>query len=90
MVTGELAANFEIWYCKIITRLLFFLGENSGANPTIASDNASVVNFYNATGSLARSDNNLISLIKTLKPTTYTYSAGVVPSCKFDSRRIGP
>jgi hypothetical protein len=26
----------------------------SGANPTIASYNASVVNFYNATGSLAR------------------------------------
>jgi hypothetical protein len=25
-----------------------------GANPTIASYNASVVNFYNATGSLAR------------------------------------
>jgi hypothetical protein len=26
-----------------------------GANPTIASYNASVVNFYNATGSLGRS-----------------------------------
>jgi hypothetical protein len=28
-----------------------------GANPTIASYNASVVNFYNATGSLARFEN---------------------------------
>jgi hypothetical protein len=28
-----------------------------GANPTIASYNASVVNFYNATGSLARLEN---------------------------------
>jgi hypothetical protein len=27
---------------------------HSGANPTIASYNASVANFYNATGSLAR------------------------------------
>jgi hypothetical protein len=29
----------------------------SGANPTIASYNASVVNFFNATGSLARFEN---------------------------------
>jgi hypothetical protein len=32
----------------------------SGANPTIASYNASVVNFYNATGSLARFEKNII------------------------------
>jgi hypothetical protein len=32
-----------------------------GANPTIASYNASVVNFYNATGSLARFENKNIS-----------------------------
>jgi hypothetical protein len=32
----------------------------SGANPTIASYNASVVNFYNATGSLARFENRNI------------------------------
>jgi hypothetical protein len=31
-----------------------------GANPTIASYNASVVNFYNATGSLARFENKNI------------------------------
>jgi hypothetical protein len=31
-----------------------------GANPTIASYNASVVNFYNATGSLARFENENI------------------------------
>jgi hypothetical protein len=30
---------------------------NPRANPTIASCNASVVNFYNATGSLARFEN---------------------------------
>jgi hypothetical protein len=32
----------------------------SGANPTIASYNASVVNFYNATGSLVRFENKNI------------------------------
>jgi hypothetical protein len=31
-----------------------------GANPTIAGYNASVVNFYNATGSLARFENKNI------------------------------
>jgi hypothetical protein len=31
-----------------------------GANPMIASYNASVVNFYNATGSLARFENKNI------------------------------
>jgi hypothetical protein len=31
--------------------------EKPGANPTIASYNASVVNFYNETGSLARFEN---------------------------------
>jgi hypothetical protein len=30
------------------------LQSNSGANPTIASHNASVVNFYNATDNLVR------------------------------------
>jgi hypothetical protein len=29
----------------------------AGANPTIAGYNASIVNFYNATGSLARFEN---------------------------------
>jgi hypothetical protein len=42
-----------------------------GANPTIASHNASVVNFYNATGSLARLENKKNNLLlKTLQPTT--------------------
>jgi hypothetical protein len=35
-------------------------GSNPGANPTIASYNASVVNFYNATGSLMRFENKNI------------------------------
>jgi hypothetical protein len=40
----------------------------SGANPTIARYNASVVNFYNATDSLARFENKkyYILLLKTL------------------------
>jgi hypothetical protein len=33
-----------------------------GANPTIAGYNGSVVNFYNATGSLARFENKNILL----------------------------
>jgi hypothetical protein len=57
-----------------------------GANPTIASYNASVVNFYNATGSLARFKNKNI-----------LFYLGKVPSllqrwrcsCKFKDRRIG-
>jgi hypothetical protein len=40
------------------TKLLLFVAP--GANPTIASYNASVVNFYNATGSLARLENKNI------------------------------
>jgi hypothetical protein len=42
---------------------------SAGANPTIASYNASVVNFYNATGSLARFENKnsiFYVLLKTL------------------------
>jgi hypothetical protein len=35
---------------------------NPGANPTIASYNASVENFYNATDSLARIENELVFL----------------------------
>jgi hypothetical protein len=35
----------------------------SGANPTIASYNASVVNFYNAMGSLARFENKKVYLL---------------------------
>jgi hypothetical protein len=40
----------------------------AGANPTIANYNASVVNFYNATGSLAHFENKkyFILLCETL------------------------
>jgi hypothetical protein len=50
----------------------------SGANPTIASynANASVVNFYNATGSLARFENRNI-LFYFEKALAY-YNAGVI------------
>jgi hypothetical protein len=51
--------------CKAFRKIPKFCYENiplgnSGANPTIASYNASVVNFYNATSSLARFKNKNI------------------------------
>jgi hypothetical protein len=55
------------------------------ANPTIASYNASVVNFYNATGSLARFKNIFFS---SLKNAVAYYNAGVV-AVTLKSRRIG-
>jgi hypothetical protein len=48
-----------------------------GANPTIANYNASVVNFYNTAGSLARFENKNI-LYPTLKNALAYYNAGVV------------
>jgi hypothetical protein len=50
---------------------------NPGANPTIASYNASAVNFYTATGSLARFENKKI-FYSTLKNPLAYYNAGVV------------
>jgi hypothetical protein len=47
-----------------------------GANPTIASYKASAVNFYNATGSLARFENK--KNYSTLKNASAYYNAGVV------------
>jgi hypothetical protein len=46
-----------------------------GANPTIASYNASAVNFYNATGSLERYEKSYSTLKNVL---AYYYNAGVV------------
>jgi hypothetical protein len=46
-----------------------------GAKPTIASYNASAVNLYNATGSIARFENKKFS---TLKNAIAYYNAGVV------------
>jgi hypothetical protein len=37
-----------------------FMNTEPGPNPTIASYNSSVVNFYSATGSLARFENKKI------------------------------
>jgi hypothetical protein len=51
----------------------------SGANPTIASYNASAVNFYNATGSLARLENkNILFFFEKRCSLLCTYNAGVV------------
>jgi hypothetical protein len=48
----------------------------TGANPTIASYNASIVNFYNAMGSLTCDENNFLN--STLKNAVAYYNAGVV------------
>jgi hypothetical protein len=48
------------------------------ANPTIASYNASIVNFYNATGSLACFEDKKYFILQRLRC-----------SCKFKNRRIG-
>jgi hypothetical protein len=50
---------------------------NTGANPTIVSYNASAVNIYNATSSLARSENKNIFFCIRKNALAY-YSAGVV------------
>jgi hypothetical protein len=54
--------NFErISYSKQMSnRRKFDQSCHPGANPTIASYNANVVNFYNVTGSLARFENKNI------------------------------
>jgi hypothetical protein len=57
-----------------------------GAHPTTSIYNDSIVNFYNATGSLARFKNYFFLLLKTLSPTMY--NTGVV-AVKYKSRRIG-
>jgi hypothetical protein len=65
-----------------LLRTVLFIQKNLtirllGANPTIASYNASVVNFYNAAGSLARFENKKI-FYSTLKRDLTYYNAGVV------------
>jgi hypothetical protein len=58
----------------------------AGANPTTASYNASVVNFYNATDSLARFENKIVFFYfqkRTSLPQRWRCS------CKLRSRRIG-
>jgi hypothetical protein len=56
-----------------------------GANPTIASYNVSVVNFYNATGSLARFESkNILYYFEKRSSLLQRWRC----SCKFKSRRI--
>jgi hypothetical protein len=54
---------------------MFYL--RPGANPTIVSYNASAVNIYSATSSLARSENKNIFFCICKNALAY-YSAGVV------------
>jgi hypothetical protein len=58
----------------------------TGANPTIASYNASVVNFYNATGSLARLENkNILFYFEKRCSLLQRWRC----SCKLKNHRIG-
>jgi hypothetical protein len=57
-----------------------------GANPTIVIYNASVVNFYNAMGSLARFENkNILFCFEKRSSLLQRWRC----SCKFKNRRIG-
>jgi hypothetical protein len=58
----------------------------AGANPTIASHNASVVNSYNTTSSLARSEIKSIFLFFEKRSSLLQRWRR---SCKFGSRGIG-
>jgi hypothetical protein len=62
------------------------VGQQSGSNPAIASYNTNVVNFYSATSSLARFENNNI-LLHFEKRCILLRQWRC--SCKFKSRRIG-
>jgi hypothetical protein len=65
---------------------LNLLSINSGANPTIVYYNASAVNFYNATGSLARFESkNIVAYFEKRSSLLQRWRC----SCKFKSRRIG-
>jgi hypothetical protein len=61
----------DVTRCLLVIRILekftFSCLNLPGANPTITGYNASVVNFYNATGSLARLGNKNISKRKKIK-----------------------
>jgi hypothetical protein len=58
----------------------------TGANPTVASYNASVVNFYNATGSLSRFENkNILLYFEKCSSLLQRWRC----RCKFKNRRIG-
>jgi hypothetical protein len=57
-----------------------------GANPTIVSYNASIVNFYNATGSIARLENKIfLFYFEKRSSLLQRWSC----SCKLKSRKIG-
>jgi hypothetical protein len=58
-MTGKLNPQKAFFQGKLKIQVTYSF-KYPGANPTIASYNASVVNFYNAMGSLARFENKNI------------------------------
>jgi hypothetical protein len=72
-------------WCPVCTYLCIY-HPASGANPTIVIYNARVVNFYNATGSLARFENkNILFCFEKRSSLLQRWHC----SCKFKNRRIG-
>jgi hypothetical protein len=57
----------------------------TGANPTTSIYNASVVNFYNAIGNLARFENNFFIILLKHSSLLQRWRC----NCKFKGRRIG-
>jgi hypothetical protein len=61
-------------------------GPSTGPNPTTSVYNASVVNLYNATGSLARFENkNILFYFEKCSSLLQRWRC----SCKFKNRKIG-
>jgi hypothetical protein len=84
MILSEKELAFEMVLFE--TGILFCSKQFPGANPTIVIYSASVVNFYNATGSLARFENkNILLYFEKRSSPLQRWRC----SCKFKNRRIG-
>jgi hypothetical protein len=84
----ESNSSLYIYHVFTFIRLIFvysFLGETfcpqtmSGVNPTIARYSARVVNFYNATDSLAKFENKKYFILCTLKNAVNSEVVGLAP-----------